>query len=75
MNAEVILDAWWLLVLGMGLVGFAMLRALLAYRAVRIERHDAMRQAMEMRIAYQKELQRRRDQFEQTQQPRSPLTN
>jgi len=75
MNPEVILDAWWLLLMGVALAALAMLRALLAYRAVRIERHDAMRQAMEMRIAYQQELQRRREQFEQQQQSRSPLTH
>ena len=73
MDAEVILDAWWLLLMGIGLAGFAMLRALSAYRAVRIERHDAKRQAMEMRIRYLKELQRRRRQFEQSQQPKKPV--
>lgn len=69
MNAEVLLDAWWLLLAGAGLAGFATLRALLAYRAVRIERHDALRQAMEMRIAYQKEIRRRQKQFQESQKP------
>lgn len=59
MELEAFMQFWWLILFAFVVTGFAVLRALLAYRYVCIRRHDVAREAKELRIQYLIDRQRR----------------